>query len=485
MRTTKGLWRWALACAVVLCLSSAASAIDVEAPGVTTDRAASIVILPKVQVEPAVDDGLVSPGGAGGIIVQRPAAVDTFIQVTNVSEHLVGVYCFYINANGHCGNAFGPICNDVDFHEVCNGLPCVPGWQETDFRFSLTKRQPLSWSANDGLPTLPLATMPGMGIPPQFNEGSIPPVQESPFIGELKCFQVDPDSLDEPSPTPVGNNELKAEATILRTLPYVDARKYNAIGIPAVPDHPPDPSNVLNLGPCHLEGDIGVCDDIANYNSCPAVLTLDHFFEGAHVITHAGDVNTPVNSTITLVPCSQDLSLQVPGTATVQFLIYNEFEQRFSASTKLQCFKSVRLADIDTRPGPDGDAYSIFSIGTQGTLTGQSRLRPVAGPIGDENIFDANSILGILEEAFLVDRHCIFDGVLTSRTCDLNSDCPTDNVADCQPGVCAGDPERECDSNDSCGTFGPCKVLKTDAANIHVQGVPQEANQIILPRRGN
>ncbi len=384
MRTTKGLWRWALASAVVLCLSSAASAIDVEAPGTTTDRATSIVILPKIQVEPIEADEIVTAPSAAGIGVDQATIIDTFVQVTNVSEHLVGVYCFYINANGHCSNSATTICNDVNVRDECpRGGTCIPSWAETDFRFTLTKRQPLSWSANDGLPTLPLSTMPGKGMPPQFNDGSIPPVPETPFIGELKCIQVDPDSLDEPTPFPVNHNELKAEATILRTIPYIDARKYNAVGIPGIPDREPDPANVLNLGPCRLDEDgVGRCDDVANYFSCPAVLTLDHFFEGAEVITHLGDVDTHVNSTLTVVPCSEDLNLQVPAISTIQFLIYNEFEQRFSSSAKIACYRATTLADIDTLPGPAGNAFSVFSAGVQGTLTGQTRIRGVRGPDG-------------------------------------------------------------------------------------------------------
>ena len=72
------------------------------------------------------------------------------------------------------------------------------------------------------------------------------------------------------------------------------------------------------------------------------------------------------------MPCEADYRFQSLGliTITVQFLIYNEFEQRFSTSTKIRCFEKTFLSDIDTRPGPDGDAFSISSVGTQGTLKG-------------------------------------------------------------------------------------------------------------------
>src|SRR3990170_5317055 len=61
-------------------------------------------------------------------------------------------------------------------------------------------------------------------------------------------------------------------------------------------------------------------------------------------------------------------------------LVYNEFEQRFSTSTRVDCYRNTALADIDTAPGPSDDAYSLFAAGVQGTTTGQTRIRGVVGP---------------------------------------------------------------------------------------------------------
>jgi hypothetical protein len=66
------------------------------------------------------------------------------------------------------------------------------------------------------------------------------------------------------------------------------------------------------------------------------------------------------------VPCSEDLgnaSNQANLTITAQMLIYNEFEQRFSTNSRVQCYSATRLSDIDTQPGPAGDQFSIFSVG--------------------------------------------------------------------------------------------------------------------------
>ncbi len=117
----------------------------------------------------------------------------------------------------------------------------------------------------------------------------------------------------------------------------------------------------------------------------------------------------------------------------MQFLIFNEFEQRFSTSTKLTCYKDTPLSDIDTRPGPDGDVYSIFAVGVQGSLTGMSRLRAVAGPNTDG--YNGRAILGILEENWasgvLHRRRGAGSGSSTGVASTL---CSSD--ADCEGGIC-------------------------------------------------
>jgi hypothetical protein len=123
-------------------------------------------------------------------------------------------------------------------------------------------------------------------------------------------------------------------------------------------------------------------------------LIVNHFFDDADVVTHGGRVEGSVVSDLTVIPCGEDFRVQENnlGGAVMQFLVYNEFEQRFSTSTSFQCWREVQLSDIDTRPGPFGNAQSIFNVGVQGTLTGQSRIRPVEG-----SVF-GNTILGVLEE---------------------------------------------------------------------------------------
>jgi hypothetical protein len=71
------------------------------------------------------------------------------------------------------------------------------------------------------------------------------------------------------------------------------------------------------------------------------------------------------------------------GRSTAQFLVFNEFEQRFSTSRLIDCFDEVLLSNIDTR----NNTRSIFSINVSGTIAGQSRIRGVgAGLLGSARV---------------------------------------------------------------------------------------------------
>jgi hypothetical protein len=290
--------------------------------------------------------------------------------LSNTSDELVSMRCFYVNANSHCVS--GPNLGDVCFtNEDCGGI-CLEGWQEIDFQMTLTARQPIVWTISEGLPvgTFPLD---GSRVGPggQFNiDSAIPGVPEVPFYGELKCIQVGEDEA------PIDRNDLKGEVTIVQAQapnggPTLDARGYNAVGIQAI-EGANDGDNTLVLG--------------QEYNGCPNILILNHFFDDA--IEPISD--SFVRTDLTLVPCSQNFVLQDAAlfNTTVQFLVFNEFEQRFSTSTSVRCFREIGLSDIDTRPrcrdcgdadDPEatGDLRSIFNVNVQGTLTGQTRIRGV------------------------------------------------------------------------------------------------------------
>ncbi|MBI1816520.1 MAG: hypothetical protein HYR72_16190 [Deltaproteobacteria bacterium] len=396
MSTKKGLWRRAVLGAAVVAFGSVATA----RADVVTDQGASIIVFPKIRVN-----------------IENAGAVktDTIIEVTNTATFLVKAHCFLINANSHCSNADPTGTPAVPLvcqtNADCNPTPirggiCQPTtWPNHDFNLTLTKRQPLSWRASEGLAN----PCPSSFTNEECQQGNFVPLsggrtsidgqsnedtralaaEEDPFTGELKCIQVDP-----VSELPFDRNDLKGEATIVNVDSGggVDAAKYNAIGIQATGFQDTSPTQ-LTLGGPNPE-----------YNACPSVIILDHFFDtpplpagrlstSAGVETHNDGTGTStvtgaVATDLIVVPCTEDLLHQdpTPGNATLQFLIYNEFEQRFSTSTRVNCYKEVQLSDIDTRVGTSDNASSIYSAGVQGTLTGQTRIRPVTGIDGGRRV---------------------------------------------------------------------------------------------------
>jgi len=305
--------------------------------------------------------------GANPALAAGEFAQDTVIQLTNTSTDLIEVNCYYINANRHCGTPPGAgavVCRDDT--ECPAGVRCVPGWQSQDFQIELTPRQPLGWTASAGLelPCSPVGNNSCAGNAIQ--QGLIPPVGEDPFIGELRCVEVSSD-------VPLLANDLKGEATIVESGPSgapptdVLTAAYNAVSFAALSDG--GGGDALCLGGTPTGGT--AC--AAQYTPCGSSLSLQHYFDGA--VTPQGVVNTE----LTLSPCSARVEaggVIVPDNRVVaMILVYNEFEQRFSTGTVLNCVESIRLVDIDTPPGPAGDEASLFSVGTQGTLGGQTRIK--------------------------------------------------------------------------------------------------------------
>ncbi|MCX8073238.1 MAG: hypothetical protein N3C12_12425 [Candidatus Binatia bacterium] len=358
-KLARALWVLALGAATVWGAGSANATVG-------SDSSGAILVFPKVVVD------------TSGVLFGRPT--DTEIQITNTSNSIIAARCYWVNATGHCSNAPTVACTPETASQRCpTGGRCLESWTETDFRFRLTKRQPISFNAADGLTTFPL-TGGTQGPGGQTNaDSSIPPVPEDPFIGELKCVQVNPDDF-RPTPglNPANNaaGDLAGHATIVSASSGapadIDARKYNAITLKSTTAN--DNNDTLILG-----------GPGAEYDGCPNVWILNHFFDGASIPSHFSGGNQGVTQTaatdITVVPCSEDFLLQENnlGGATLQFLIFNEFEQRFSSSTRFTCFREVQLSDIDTRPGTADNQFSIFSAGVQGTLSGQTRIRSVQG----------------------------------------------------------------------------------------------------------
>ncbi len=329
-----------------------------------SDAPAGYLVFPKVVV-----DATGSPAAA-----KR----DTFIQLTNTSRQSPNrvVHCFYID---------GSTCDEL-----------------LNFSIELPLGRPVAWSVNEGLPSAGILAL-----------------AKDPFVGELKCIEVDTITNE----VPVTVNDLKGEATIFTVTAGnpggVDIRSYNAIGLQtttvsagATPSpigkkcifgaHPGVACTGTDDTPCLPGGQCGVTMCLgssagspecptANYVSCPNTLILNNFFDFATDPVSGKEIRTE----LTFVPCTEDIADgRVPAITRVQFLIFNEFEQRTSTATQVECFKEVQLSNIDAKPG--SEAASVFNVGVQGTLVGQTRIRPVQ--VSDPAPTVGHGLLAIAEE---------------------------------------------------------------------------------------
>jgi len=356
---------------------------------VTTERGASILAFPKV-----LADG----------------DSDTIIQITNISNNMVHARCFYVNAS-------------LDFF----GNPL---WQVTDFQIWLTKQQPTHWQVSEGRFVNPTDTCIWNGriVPSEacadagIDPGAVPPTPDG-FIGELKCVEVDV------ADNPIGGNHLKGEATIKTN---GDVSKYNAIGIQGT-DLAGETGNSLQL-----DQPLDATEPVGQYDACPNVLLLNHFADGVtdpfifaeelggvcsdplpdEWLINLADMQRPCQSDadcpvweicenapqiqnalgqlnlisatvtdLTLIPCNEDFENSVPSQVTVQFEIYNEFEQKLSASTTVNCWDNFFLYQVDS---PNDPERSVFSYSTLGTTVAHTRITPVT-PGGDF----AGGVLGV------------------------------------------------------------------------------------------
>lgn len=376
---------------------------------VGSDRPGAVVIFPKIVVSDAL-------------------GVDTLIRLTNTSMEEQNVHCFYVNVTPRCSRPGFSCYPDPDVCELAGGS-CSEQWQETDFQLQLTGRQPTSWLVSLGEdvcrpqfdtgvcsdnpatvcqrnsecggrcvfpPCLPLTESTRKGPRGQTNEGKVPVSPEEPFLGELKCIAVDP------SGAPIGKNALKGEALIARVGsggPPLVITGYNAIGIPAIDGTGNRDATLVIGGPG------------AEYEGCPNILILDHVFDGAvdplapsrcnngvcaissRACTEDDDCPAIRFATdLALIPCTEDFRNQNPDLSktVAQFLVFNEFEQRFSTSRTVKGFREDRISNLDT---PQNER-SIFSAGVAGTFTGQSRIRGVNDGASDHG----NTLLGIFTE---------------------------------------------------------------------------------------
>jgi hypothetical protein len=278
VKPVRMLWALGIAAVGILPLAGAASAqqlVSYYATDLSTERAGSILIWPKV-----IWDG----------------SRDTVIQISNTGNVAVAVHCFYVDGSQGCS--------------------------ETDFDIFLTRQQPTGWVVSSGRPFSQGGLAPGL----------IPPVPQG-FVGELKCIEYDT-ALSGPMPS----NWLTGEATLVDRAG--DVSQYNALSFQG------NPSNQVGLADpsVDLPLDMTPTNPGGFYSACPAVLLFDHFVEGATDIVDGLKLSTE----LTLVPCQENLENQIPSSRTVDFVIFDEFENQFSTSVTINCYFNKALARISS-----------------------------------------------------------------------------------------------------------------------------------------
>lgn len=326
-----------------------------DAQTVSSDQPAGIVVFPRIVSDP---NDLFGTG----------TRTETVIQLTNTDDVDHFVHCFYVNATGICpaANTAGSLGRECRDSGDCTGTPATCERRECsgqNISILLTAHQTLGWTASAGisLPQFPPSTHLADG------SGLIPPVGTEYFEGELKCIEVDGDPNDPGSSAqnPLNANDLQGNATIYRYSgdgETVDVASYNGVGIQAASENGASGDKTLCLG---SSGEAPCVD--SEYAACPARLILDHWFEGA-----AYTDDSSVSTSITFAPCTERFATDETDRIVLQVLVFNEFEQRFSTQTAVECVTTIDLADLGT----------LFLASTQGTLTGQTSFRPVAGPDG-------------------------------------------------------------------------------------------------------
>lgn len=341
---------------------------------VTTDKAGSILIFPKV-----IADG----------------TRDTLIQIVNTDTKMNQVHCFYVNASGACNSNPAVSCQlNADCIAVSQNQNdfCDRTCDARNFDAFLTAGQPTVWRVSTGrfsTPTDPRCQLgqtcactpgPGAALNMQSCPGTdpglatnsapgIPPVVPG-FSGELKCVSVGGDFV-----TPAGTDKLIGTA-VLENLSTGQVSEYNALAI-KVPDGAPGPG---------INSDLLL--DNSEYNRCPDRLILSHWADGATDPRTGATINTE----LTLAPCTEMLESD-PGDGTrsrALFEIYDEFETfAGSADITFDCHMNRRLSALNT----------VFGTGNLASLLAKTRIRSPNGKI------------------------CL-TGTNRGATCTLDSDCP-------------------------------------------------------------
>ncbi len=276
------------------------------------------------------------------VSVDSTEGTDTVFQLANHSDQPLDVLCTYEDFTPRCTSGLpGESCTTNP--PICTG-DCFVSSARQLFHLPLAASQPLSWRAGIGLARAAAGELPAITVP----------AVSDPFRGDLRCVAVDAHDV------PVERNALLGTATV-ETIEQdpaaVDAAQYAAIGLQALPGAVNDDAYLVIGGPA------------PEYESCGDILDLPVVFDGAVVRT--GNRSDVSYTDLTLVPCASEWRDGAMGGGVAQYLVYNEFRQRFSTGRQFGGQFTSQLSLIDT----DQTDRSIFSTGVEGTLSGTVRIQ--------------------------------------------------------------------------------------------------------------
>lgn len=316
------------------------------------------------------------------------SAYDTLIEIVNTGNSMAHAKCFYINA-------------------ARQGQ-----WTVIDFDIWLTKQQPTHWVASSGRGTNVFDDFGSDGY--GFDPGRVPPVPQG-FRGELKCIQVDD------SGAPLRANKLIGKATLIRNSDG-DISSYNAVAIKG------NPNNEIGNNDTVLELN-NTASNQGEYDTCPTTLTVSVLSEGVNdpVLEDLGSCapNCPIDTTITLVPCDEDLEAVQPSEVTLNIFTYDEFETELSASITVDCWFNERL-----------DASLFSGVFNRDTLGVYARFIPGQGE---------GRVVGIVEEVRTDNRMSLMPQS-TAAAFSLVAD----GTRVCSDRTLAGRAGLACSSDDDC-----------------------------------
>lgn len=226
--------------------------------------------------------------------------------------------------------------------------------QETSaFMFRVTPNQPIWFRASDGA---------GTGLYDDLS--SVSPVTAAPFFpgdnttGELKCWAVDAGDT-----TQIVFNHLYGSAMIFDPVNNT-AFQYHAWSFTA--------RNAGTAGSMVLDG-------VAHYDACPQYLLFNFFSRDSAInLPDDGGSATFINSSLTLVPCHQDLRQdRVPTCTKAKFDIWSENEVKYTGTYQcVKCWFEGYLGDIGSTSG--GYGGSKFTYKNLHTLVGRFRVQGMA-----------------------------------------------------------------------------------------------------------